>query len=303
MSTRRQALGRGLSALLGDRRASVEEQVADESGKTRQIRQIPIEDIYPNPHQPRNRFSQDSLRELADSIRQHGVLQPILVTPKKGSDHEFILLAGERRFRASQLAELSKIPAIVSEATEEEMLEIALVENIQRDDLNPMEEARAYRALMDSFGWSQEEAAKRVGKKRSTVANALRLLKLSVDAARDLEEGRLTAGHARAILSLEDAKLQEKLRQEIVRLGLSVREAERRSAMMQAPPLLKNRKKTISRPQDSLDTVALEERLMAHLGCRVKVRSRDGQAGVLEIPFRDPDELQRFLDAVGYSEE
>ncbi len=311
-SKRRTALGRGLGALLGDHErpqhsglpevpvtppAATDTTVDDPNRPN--VQYISVDRIERNPDQPRQHFSADSLEELATSIRQHGVLQPVLLTRRSGT---LVLVAGERRFRAAQIAGLTEIPALIQEMTEEEMLEIALVENVQRDDLNPVEEARAYRRLVDAFGWSQEQVASRVGKKRSTVSNALRLLKLGDDALRDLEDGRLSAGHARAILSIDDAFYRQKLRQEIVEKGISVREAEKRAARYQkgGAPTHNNPRRNGSTPANEVDIVAIQDGLMAHLGCRIRLRTRDGQSGVLEIPFQSPEELDRFFDAVGY---
>lgn len=299
MSEKRKALGRGLGSLLGNEVARLDEDSPEASDIRKRVQYVDLSDILPNPYQPRKTFSKDSLSELADSIREHGVLQPIILT-KKDEDEAYVLLAGERRFRAAQLAELSTIPALIMEATEEEMLEIAIVENVQRNDLNPIEEAQAYRRLMEGFGWSQEFVANRVGKRRSTVANSLRLLNLNSEALKDIQDGRLTAGHARALLSVKDEKAREKLRRDIVALGLSVREAERRAIESNIGPESEEspvKKKKPKKPS-GLDIVALEERLMAHLGCRVKIRSSDGVSGKLEVPFQNIEELQRFLDAV-----
>lgn len=303
MAIRRQALSRGLGALVGGSLpgpAPEPEGIEPSSPPERDIRAVPIEDIHPNPFQPRKTFSSESLQELAASITTHGILQPILVT-RRASHQGFILVAGERRFRAAQLAGLPSVPALVTDASDEEMLEIALVENVQRDDLNAMEEARAYRAFVDRFAWNHERIAERVGKNRTTVVNSLRLLKLNGEAQKDVEEGRLSAGHARAILSLEDSRLQDRLRMEIIEQDLSVRAAERRAAEL-AAGTPKPAKKGKEKASQLLDTVALEDRLMAHLGCRVKIRSRDGKSGSLQVPFRNPEELQRFLDAIGLTD-
>lgn len=303
MTRRKKALGKGLGALLDARPVPIDEEASPQElppEERDQLLFLNIEDIFPNPYQPRQHFSQESLRELADSIKAHGVLQPLLVIRKDDSEDDYYLLAGERRFRASQLAGLTKVPVRVTEATEENMLAIALVENLQREDLNPVEEARAYSRLLSSFNWTQEQVAQRVGKNRVTVANALRLLKLSGQALADLEDGRLTAGHARTLLMISDTGQQEKLRKEIVEGGISVREAERRATEWATPkPPLDPQKKPI-KLQQGLDTVDFQERLMQHLGCRVKVRSRNGKTGKIEIPFNSPDELDRFLQAVGF---
>jgi ParB family chromosome partitioning protein len=318
MTTRKNALGRGLSALLGSepvqvkpgstgttppqphRGALTAQAPAAPDDNAPRVQFVAITEIRPNPQQPRHKFNEVSLQELADSIREHGVLQPVLLTTNDKSDG-YVLVAGERRFRAAERAGLREVPAIIQDVTDEEMLEIAIVENVQRDDLNPVEEARAYRALIDTFGWSQEQVAHRVGKQRSTVTNALRLLKLGEEALRELEEGRLTAGHARAILSIDDAFYRNKLRQEIVDKGISVREAERRAASYQKAGSPTNRpdKKAPKEPTENVDIVSLEEAMMAQLGCRVRIKSRDGRSGTVEVPFRNPDELERFLQAIG----
>lgn len=308
VSTKRTALGKGLGALLGAPKVSVHEIPPSPASPAVARVMLPTEAsilfvdraaIKLNPDQPRQRFSQESLEELAESIKNHGVLQPILLTRLKG-EAEYTLVAGERRYRAAGIAGLERIPAIVQSMTREEMLEIAIVENVQRDDLNPVEEARAYRKLMDTFGWSQEQVAQRVGKGRPTVANALRLLKLGNDILLELEEGRMTAGHARAILSVDDNFYRLKLRKEIVAKGISVREAEKRATSYQkaGKPIQGAKTSAKNRPEE-LDIVALQDRLMEHLGCRVKIHSRDGQSGTVEIPFGTPDELSRFLQSIG----
>jgi ParB family chromosome partitioning protein len=310
-NARRKALDRGLSALLNKPEVyplptAVAPDPPQDDVKRKDVRFIPIENIVPNPSQPRKTFAKDQIEELAASIANHGVLQPILVIDDKKNPGRYILVAGERRLRASQLANLTEIPAQVTEATDEELLEIAIAENVQREDLNPVEEAKAYRTLIDRFGWTQEQVANRIGKKRVTVTNSLRLLKLGDEALRDLEEGRLTAGHARAILSVDDGFYRQRLRQEIIDKAMSVREAEKLAARYQtsAPPGAgkSGGKGSKNQKQAGLDTVALEDRLLVHLGCRVRVVSRDQKSGVVEIPFRDPDELQRFLDAIGLPE-
>lgn len=306
-STKRNALGRGLGALLGTTEVKVreeefrKEEKASASPAVRQaIQFIELSRIQPNPMQPRLSFSEESLQELSSSIQTHGVLQPVLLTPAAKDGH-YHLVAGERRFRAAGLARLEKIPAIIQKVSDEEMLEIAIVENVQRDDLNPVDEARAYRRLVDAFGWSQEQVAERVGKKRPTVANSLRLLRLNDEALKDLEEGRMTPGHARAILSIDDPFYRQRLRKEIVEKGISVREAERLATNFQSAgsPIGKALKKNAEKPPVDVDMVALQEKLMEHLGCRVRINTRDGVSGSVEVLFRDLDELGRFLQELG----
>lgn len=210
-------LGRGLDALLGGRM----------DPESPEVQMVPLAAIRPNPDQPRRFFARESLEELAQSIRAQGVLQPILVRPRRGEGGQrYEIVAGERRYRAAGLAGLAEVPVLVRELSAEDSLAVALIENLQREDLNPMEEAAGLRELQDRLKLSQEALAAKVGKGRSTVANTLRLLALSQAAQADMLEGRITAGHARQILALDDATLQEELRQRVVAEGLSVREAE-----------------------------------------------------------------------------
>ncbi|MCC6545533.1 ParB/RepB/Spo0J family partition protein [Candidatus Sumerlaeota bacterium] len=312
MTNRKNALGKGLSVLMGTRPVPYNQPAAPSSqlpaspaphGEESQagVRRVPLSQIRPNPHQPRQVFRQEALEELRDSILNHGILQPVLLTKDKQSNGYF-LVAGERRFRAAELANLKEIPALVSNFSEEEMLEVAIVENVQRDDLNPVEEARAYRSLADSFGWTHEQIAQRVGKNRTTVVNSLRLLKLGNDALKDLEDGLLTPGHARAILSIDDSFYRARLRQEILDKGLSVRQAERLAIQYQkgGPPTQSGSKKDNSKSDDRLDIVSLQDRLMEHLGCRIRIHTRDGNSGRIEIPFQNQDELERFFQAVDF---
>ena len=309
MNARKKALGRGLGALLSTpavplipSEENTPEETSPQKGNT--VLYLRTVEILPNPRQPRQIFEPSALQELSESIKNHGVLQPILVTYQK-KENQYVLLAGERRLRAAQMAGIDQIPVLVTTATDEEMLELAIVENVQRDDLNPIEEARAYRKLVDEFGWTQEQVAQRVGKNRATVTNALRLLKLNPDAIKDLEEGLITPGHARAILAVEDSFYRQKLRQEITQKGLSVREAEKLAQGYQkaGSPIAKPERKKLGSAVEVLDMVALQDRLMEHLGCRVRIKSRDGKSGAVEIPFLSPEELDRFLDAVGFDSE
>lgn len=322
MSTRRkQALGKGLGALLGAPAASspvhhspmmaalppvevaVAEPASDAPSVNGELRYIPIAAIRPNPRQPRRHFDQTSLDELADSIREHGVLQPLLVTPGDTPD-DFILLAGERRLRASEIAGRETVPVRVISVTDEERLEIAIIENVQRDDLNPLEEAMAYQQLASSFGHSQDHIAKRVGKSRVAIANSLRLLKLSEKCLADLRDGRLSAGHARAILMLSHALQQEELRKEIVEKNLNVREAENRArAYLEGTPEVApaKPKKAISQGEQNLDVVTLQEQLTTLLGCKVRIKPRSKTAGSLEIAYSSLDDLDRVFDRLGFN--
>lgn len=308
MKPRRDAIASSISALLGSPIAPkkapeapgappavVESAPADDA-----VLRIAIDAIVPNPRQPRTTFDGESLSDLANSIRRHGVLQPLIVrvgdTPGK-----YTLLAGERRLRASQIAGLDDVPAILLEANEEQMLELSIVENVQRDDLNPLEEARGYKALMNSFGWTQEEIADRVGKKRPTIANFLRLLTLPENALLDLQERRMTAGHARAILSITLPAQREELRKAIVAEGLSVREAERRATeLITARPKKGPLKELpIKNRADHLDIDHLRERLIEQLGCPVRMRPRTNTSGSIEITYQNLDDLDRVLEILG----
>ncbi len=285
----KRGLGRGLSALLGD----VEEtNLATGTGEAASVREIPIELIHANPDQPRTQFAAAEIDELADSIRGKGVLQPILVRPDPGAEGGFQIVAGERRWRASQKAGLRAMPALVRELDDRQVLEIAVIENVQRANLNPMEEAAAYQQLVDRFGHTQDEVAQSVGKSRSHVANTLRLMNLPASVRELVLEGKLTAGHARAILTADDPA---RLAQEIVARGLSVREAE---ALVRKPAAGGKAK---SRPSKDTDTLALESDLSDVLGLDVEVVDRGG-IGELRIKYatlEQLDELCRRLTSRG----
>ena len=285
----KRGLGRGLSALLGD----VEEtNLATGAGEAASVREIPIELIHANPDQPRTQFAAAEIDELADSIRGKGVLQPILVRPDPGAAGGFQIVAGERRWRASQKAGLRVMPALIRELDDQQVLEIAVIENVQRANLNPMEEAAAYQQLVDRFGRTQDEVAQSVGKSRSHVANTLRLMNLPASVRDLVLEGKLTAGHARAILTAEDPA---RLALEIVARGLSVREAE---ALVRKPA---PGGKAKWRPSKDTDTLALESDLSDVLGLDVEVVDRGG-VGELRIKYatlEQLDELCRRLTTRG----
>lgn len=250
----------------------------------------PIEKIQPNPNQPRKQFAPEKLEELAASIKEKGIIQPLVVTQKDGY---YEIIAGERRWRASQKAGLRELPVVIREASEDAIMELALIENIQREDLNAIEEAQAYKALVEHFGISQDEVAKRVGKNRTTVTNALRLLRLPDEIQQDVVEERMSMGHARALLGLESEELIHKARHEILHRLLSVRAAEE----------LVNRLKRGPRPeaakparQPDLLMVALEEQLQKQFQTRVAIRRGAAGKGALEIHFNTTEELTRIVD-------
>jgi ParB family chromosome partitioning protein len=246
---------------------------------------VPTASLDPNPFQPRSLFAPGPLAELVASIKESGMVQPILVR-RRGE--RFEIVAGERRHRAAQALGLPKVPVVVREVPDDRLLELALVENIQRAELTPLEEAQAYERLQHELGLTQEEIAKRVGKERPTIANTLRLLRLPREVRDLVARGELEAGHGRALLALERAEEQVALGREAARKGLSVREVERRVALRRAP---RGKRETRRDP----NTRAAEERLRAALGARVEIK-RKGRAGFLKIPFAGESELQRLFD-------
>lgn len=279
----RKALGKGLSALLPELPAP-----APPPSPSMPIQDAAIGDLEPNPAQPRHVFDAVLLDELAASIRESGIVQPILVR-RRG--HRFQIVAGERRWRAAQRAGLARVPVTLRDVPDERLLEVALIENIQREELTPIEEAQAYQRLLDASGETQEQVARRVGKDRSTVANGLRLLRLPREIQDLVESRKLDAGHARALLALETAEAQVDLAREAARRGLSVREVEQRVALARAP-----RPARATRRKDA-NTVAAEERLRSALGTRVEI-SRRGKGGLLQIRFATEDELNRLYEAL-----
>ncbi len=283
MSSKKKGLGRGLDALLSEWGSPTEELAAE-------VTMVGVDEIKPCAVQPRTRVSEESLLELAESIRHKGIIQPVLV--RKKSDH-FELIAGERRWRAAGRAGLARIPAIVRELPDAEVLEIALIENIQREDLNPVEEARAYQTLMDDHGLTQQELADRLGKNRSTVANMLRLNQLPDEVKEHLFEGRLSMGHARALLGLDEAERIVELAERVVAERLSVRETEKAVA---AKPRVERPRRQV--PEDEQAYFAdLEREMSGVLGMKVNIRNR-GTSGSIKIDYGSHEELSRLLDLI-----
>ena len=283
MANQVKGLGRGLGALLGD--AALESSVAE------QTHTLPLSQIETCASQPRKRFDEESLADLADSIREHGIIQPITV--RKLASGYYQIIAGERRWRAARLAGLSEVPVVIIEADDRKAMELAMIENLQREDLNPMEEAEGYHALMESYNLTQEEAAARVGKSRSAVANVMRLLHLCAPVRKFVEEGALSAGHARALIPLSP-DLQEKLAETIIKNDLSVRQTE---ALVKK--FGKESKKEPS-AEDMLSvnyTEAAAHELTEHLGrsCRIVSGKKKGR---LEIEYYGVDDLNDLLDAL-----
>lgn len=273
----RRALGRGLDALLGAASTSVESMT-----------EIPVDQIDVNPRQPRKAFDPAALDELAKSLKSAGMIQPVVV--RRASGGRWQLIAGERRWRAARQAGLERIPAVVRDATDAESLELALVENLLREDLNPMEEAEAYQQVLTEFGWTQEGLAERVGRDRSTIANCLRLLRLPPAIQEDLRGGQLTMGHARALLSLTDPAEQMKLRSEILAHSWTVRATEDGIAQRRTLPSPARRR--------SVELAALEEAMQHALMTRVKIRGNE-RRGRIEITYATADELERLAAAFG----
>ncbi len=254
---------------------------------------VRLSSVEPNRQQPRKAFDEDSLQELAESIRQHGIIQPLLVQKKKNS---YEIIAGERRWRAAKIAGLKEVPVLIREYTKQEVFEISLIENIQREDLNPIEEALAYRQLLEEFQLKQDEVAERVAKNRSTITNALRLLKLDPRVQQMLTDEKITAGHARALLQLEDPEQQYEIAQQIFDRQLSVREVEKMMKLLRAP-------KTEPKPvpdTSALDLICqtMEERMAQILGTKVSVHRRSEKKGRVEIEYYSNDELERIYDLI-----
>ena len=277
-------LGRGLGALLGDYNQGPE---ADGS-----LRQLPLQKVEPNPDQPRRDFNEEELQALADSIGEHGILQPLTVREMPHSGY-YQIIAGERRWRAARMAGLTEVPALVIEADDRQAMELALIENLQRQDLNPVEEAQGYHSLLEDYGLTQEEAARRVGKSRPAVANALRLLNLEADILEQIRSGALSPGHARAILSLKDGKKRQEAAQKIVSLDLSVRQAEALCRSLGREP----------KPEPPTGTLQVnyvaefEKTLSRRLGRGVKIVTGK-RKGRFELEFYGPEDLQRLYEAL-----
>jgi len=279
MMSRRTGLGRGLDSLIpgGERPASIG------------IQSIPIEQILPNPHQPRKKYDSKEMEELAESIRSHGIIQPLIVTRGKEPD-EFILIAGERRLLAARLVDLLRVPAIIREASEQQRLELALIENIQRTDLNPLEAAVAYNQLVDEFGLSHDDIAGQIGKSRSAVSNTIRLLKLSPAVKEALSDGKISEGHARNLLTLSSPQAQSAALQTILNRQLNVRQTEElvRRLSGEKPAL-----KAVSEPPAEIR--ALEVRLEQILGTRVTINRRK-KGGTLVIHYYSDEEINSILE-------
>ena len=291
---KRGGLGRGLDALYEDNSAAFPDEKAEDG-----IKMVRVSAIEPNRGQPRKEFDSESLSELADSIREHGVLQPLLVRRLPGAsleDESYQLVAGERRWRAARMAGLSEVPVVVREMSEAEVLEFALIENLQREDLNPLEEAGGYQELIDTFGLTQEEVARKVGRSRSAVANALRVLKLPQELHPYLRDGDLTAGHAKALLTVKERGKMLKLAEITIEQGLSVREGERRAARLNEA----------SEEADLVPIIhdhfykEMQLAMQNELGRRVRINPKYGDnGGTLQINYFSKEDLQAIAQVLG----
>ena len=286
---KKQALGRGLSALLPDEPAFMEQEGLE------QVRQIDIARIRPNPDQPRKNFDEEKLEELAASIRQHGVMQPLILV-EQGKD--YLIAAGERRWRAAQMAGLKEVPALVRLLDARQLAELSLIENLQREDLTSLEEAQAFRDLMTGHGYTQEALAERLGKSRSHVANTLRLLNLAPHERKLLEQGKFSAGHARAILSLEEGCPERVLLvSTVIKQGLSVRQAEELAAKLKTEQAAKLSRKQPKKQTATLVHEDLARRISRRLGVKARITGRAGR-GRVTLDFNSEDDLQNIVDAL-----
>lgn len=301
MAVKRGGLGKGLDSLIPN--MNVNEPVAPKSEvKTKVVEKVvekivekPIEmkvkisKIEPNKEQPRRNFDEDALIELSESIKQHGMLQPIIVQDRKGY---YEIIAGERRWRAAKLAGLKEVPVIVKQFTDQEILEISLIENIQRENLNPIEEAIAYKRLLNEFHLKQDEVAERVSKSRTAVTNSMRLLKLDERVQQMVIEEKLSTGHARALLGIEDAELQYQIANKVFDESLSVREVEKLVKSMNSPK--KEIKKSVEINQAVYDDMS--EKLKQLMGTKVQILPKNNEKGKIEIEYYSSDELERIID-------
>ncbi len=312
---KRRGLGRGLNALFGDEEDFNGSESGSESSSSSDTGTVPdgsassgngrrlinISQLVPGEFQPRHQFNQKTLEELASSIRNHGLLQPILVRPR--SDGTFEIVAGERRWRAAQIAQIHEVPIIIRELSDDATLEIALIENLQREDLNPIDEGRALKQLADEFAYSNDDIAEKVGKSRSYVANMIRLTDLNPVVIAMVTEGKLTAGHARSLLTLSDEQ-QEEQAKKIIALGLNVRQTEQLIGELQGRPTKPSAaaaKGEKAGPQKDINTLALEREISNVLGMSVSIDMKDKQQGGITISFKTLDQLDEVLHRLSHN--
>lgn len=296
--SKKKALGRGLNALLSDsdqanERLEVDLPISSSSGASGNLTEIPVEQIETNPFQPRSHFDEAALQELAESIKVHGIIQPITV--RKLARDQYQLISGERRFQASKLAGLTTIPAYIRAADDQQMLEMALIENIQRENLNAIEIALSYQRLISECNLKQEELGERVGKNRATVTNYLRLLKLPPDIQIAVRDNKISMGHARAIINVENPENQLYIFKKILTEELSVRKVEELVRSLSSEKSAETRPETTAPSGSSKEITQLQSRLSSHFGTRVVIKS-DGKKGDIRIPFLSVEDLNRILD-------
>ncbi len=293
MAVRKSGLGKGLDNLI----PQVKEKKEPEKETVIIEKKVPAEtiiklaDIEPNRKQPRQNFNEDALSELAESIKQFGVIQPLIVQKREGY---YEIIAGERRWRASKLAGIKEVPVIIKDYTDEEIMEIALIENIQREDLNPIEEARAYRRLLDEYKLKQEDVAQKVSKSRVTITNSMRLLKLSEDVQNMVIDGMISSGHARALLAIDDKEKQLLLANKIFDEKLSVRETEKLVKDVLEPKVKEKKEKL----KDDFIYEHIQDRIKEILGTKVKINRKDATKGKIEIEYYSVDDLDRIVDII-----
>ena len=285
IQVQKRRLGRGLAALIGD--DTSEESVIQD---IRSLRHVPVELLHPNPNNPRKHFAEEDLESLAKSLKDKGLLQPLVVRPR--GDGSFEIVAGERRWRASQRAGLHDLPVLIRELDDKETLEIALIENIQRSDLNPLEEARAYRQLIEHYSYTQKQLADAIGKSRSHIANTMRLMTLPDAIQTQIEKGELTAGHARSLIATESPEI---LADKIIKLNLTVRQAEDLARDTNQTP------SNIAKPEKDADTKALEKTLSQAIGLSVYIKHKDNAGGTVSISYKTLDQLDDIIKRFGVS--
>lgn len=292
MEPQKRGLGRGLNALFEDEEADFAQGNVELPAEGRRRDSLGLDQLSPGPGQPRRIFHDSALSELADSIKQHGVLQPLLVRQATDNKEKYEIVAGERRWRAAQKAQLHEVPVIILDITDAEAFEIALIENLQREDLDPIDEARGYQRLIDEHDYTQEKLAEGLGKSRSHIANMTRLLHLPESVQGYLSEGKISIGHARALITAKNA---DDLVKEVISSNLSVRETEKLVADTQGRPQRTTKRAAKSEPKKDVDTLALEKDLSDKIGMRVSIDSHDGKSGKLSVSFKSLDQLDSLL--------
>ena len=292
---RRNALGRGLGALLEDAPSSFRPEIlATEVKSTNSINDIDLLDIEVNPFQPRSQFDEETLAELADSIKVQGIIQPITV--RRLSERKYQIISGERRYHASKIAGLLRVPAYVRTANDQQMLELALIENIQRENLNAMEIALSYQRLLSECDLRQEDLGDRVGKKRSTVTNYLRLLKLPPDVQAAIRDGKIGMGHARALVNIENIDLQLNIYKRILKDDLSVRKVEELVKKLKNREIESDKNETHGKPTLSYELKQVQDKLSSHFGSRVLIHNESGNKGNIKIPYLSHEDLNRIIE-------